>query len=1358
MTPIGKNSSVEMYLRIKPAPVVIKEEENIYQILDPSILRMKTPPSLKTNNKNSIRKWNETHVFTKIFGSETLQAEMFERSIKHRVTEFLDGKSSTIMTYGAKKAGKTYTLFGTSTSPGIIPRSIQLVFSKIKYCCHLPPWIKQECQDNFYLDEIFGYLKLEEQSIKTCTCKTCKTWHMSNSNKIMEQTSKEEAMRFLICSSEEPENPDEYKKCDNGYSYEVWLSFIEIYEDDVYDLLEGMSIPAIIEKEKQSYLYKSQVQVRTALQACQIFLIGQSRMKTSATASNPERSLSHTIFKINLVKYENHASSIATFSTLTFCDLASPILYVATLLYPPEIRINDINLSVLNKCLMAMSENQAAPFHKSKLTAELQSVFSGQENLSLIVNLSLTPKFNDEKCFQLENIFKFCDATRKLIDIYKQYKKSDEFEVTSSEECENNVISPPFIHRTSSETAEKATSTEYIDWEAYENIQEQNEKLMKELETTRSDIVNREYATRKELADHYSRMIEEMEATYKKHTKDIETERRDLLKSSIELVENFYKERIDNLMRHKKRKRGDDGDYIEDSHALYEELETENAQVTSKMMVLKETMKKLKDENKTILCKKNKCSFELALITKELKKFRQLTRSRIQKWDSNTESDPDHLINNLECLMYGMIKTTEMKLEKINEYICATKDEDVEAASKGIIVNQELSKSENLLNDTLIKMKKLEEELSRKEVYIVTLKDRIQMQEGQLTEVQQCLNDIKDDNMKNQKCEYNRSTNISSHDYAIDSSFEHDNVLISSTKKNSLNMSSPTADKCNFVDWIIVPKSTPTHAESAEKKLSNIFDIDRESFFENNSSMDCSEIASRSSDKSNKDDSGVSSGLQNESRRSTSINDSTHTRENEDTQTCLIEENTIATERSADLKKQNHGETLHVTELSEDLKIIKDVIYTLNEAACVNERKIIQHEYQLLYEEEAQERSIKNKREIAIKRDAKVIKNKMQKYKCEINELTRKLIVKKENEDRTSKSLDRYIERSKSLENKLSSMHNQLDKASDKCANEHLPRIESLEDEVLQKTLQINDLDGKIVQMQHKFAKSYELFEKINDFEIIMKKCQRDKNELGRQLYECLETQLILEDKLKELTTKITERESKIISLTNEICNITDVNKSNNEKARNLSKQVIEASKNIDSAKKDLQYCKDLRKNVENVTKLQINFESRFSDYKNNTGFLNKICKMYDDSQDEIIRLKTQLEHNELEISRFKNSIHAITQKYKNLLKHLQNKITEKDEQFKTVVNNLNDLEKSFTENSALSEIIDSSYEFKPTEDPEQSIEYFKVDEADCSLTDSISLVSNHVNSDVLDVSSISNEDSTIFQWDFSILKKSTPN
>ncbi|KAL6440275.1 hypothetical protein ACFW04_003092 [Cataglyphis niger] len=1198
MSSIGKNFSVEIYLKIKPTSEIIKEEENIYKILDPSSLLV------LHSSKNDIDNYQnysfgdlsemvlKQYDFTKIFGSETSQAEIFELSIKHRVAELFNGKSSTIMTYGKRKSGKTYTLFGTSTSPGIIMRSIQLVFSKIKSCCHLMPWKKQESQ-------MWKTLNLEENEISI-----------------------REAIQFL--KNSKPENPDTCKKCENRYSYELWFSFIAIYDTKFCDLLKQMGLTAV----KQDFFDHSLYKVHNTFDACKIFLMGQSNIKNLLRDRVLLNFKLHTIFKITLVKYRTHIPNIITFNTLTFCDLADPMQFESIKF------VNDFHLSVFHECLTAMSENEKGPIRSSKLTTVLQSALSGQENLSFIINVALIPNFD----VKTQKIFDFCDTVRKLIDICKEHKQSDE--LTSSEECDNNIISSPFIHQTSSETAEKATSTDYIDWEAYENIQEQNEKLMKELDTTKDDIVNREYAIRKELADHYSQMIDEMEAIYKKHTKDIETERRDLLKWSVELVENFYK--FDNLMRHKKRKRGDNGDHIENGQALYKELENENAQITSKMMVLKETMKKLRDENKTILCKKTKCSFELALITKELKKFRQLTRSRFQKWDSDTENDPDNLINNLEYLMYRIIKITEMKLEKINEFICATKDENVEVASNAIIMNQELSKSETFLNDTLIKMNKLEEELLCKEIHIVSLKDRIQMQERQLIEIQQCLND-KDDNIEIQKCKCDRSTNISSHDYAVDNFFEHDNVLISSTKENSLNVSSSTADKeNNFVDWIAVPKSfaTPTHAELVEKKLSNISDIDRGSFFENNNSMDGNEIASRSNDKSNKDDSGVSSGLQNENRF-TSISDGTHIRENENTQISLIE-NVIATEYSADLKKQYHEKVLLVNEIIQDLKT---VVYGLNE-----------HEYVInccTKDKLNDNRSKITKKSIAINCDtlSKMIKDKMQKYnkynKCE-------------------------IKRFKSLETKLSSMRNQLDKASDKCANEHLPKLENLENKVLQKTLQINDLNEKI-------------------------------NELGRQLYECLETQLTLEDKLK----KLTERESKIISLKNEIRNMTDLNRSNKEKTRNLSEQVIEASKSIDSAKKDLQCCKDLQ-------------------------FLNKTCKTNDDTQDEIIHL-TQLEHKELEISRFKNSIDTITQKYDILVKHFQSKIKETDEQFETVPNNLNNLEKSFTENSALSEIIDSSHQLKSTEDPEQSIESFKVDETVCCLMDNSYLVCKYVNLDVLD-------------------------
>lgn len=1198
-------SSFEMYLRIKPTSTETKEEENIYQILNPSTLLTKLP-SFESNVRNSSRKSSEAtvrrHVFTKIFGSETSQAEMFEQSIKHRVAEFLDGKSSTIMTYGTRDSGKTYTLFGTSTSPGIIMRSIQLVFSK-KRCCLLTPKFK----NSFHLTEYLPYLG------------KIITWDSINS-RLEEQMSTEEVTRFL--ENSQPENLcDGCKEYENleSHGYVLLLSFLEIYNEKIYDLLEERGCPVRLTNEKP-YIYGSQMRARTALEACKIFLAGQSRMRTTATSSNSRRSRSHTIFKMTLTRFDRRSSK-RYFSTLTFSDLAGSTQF-ETYQKKSDMReasfINN-SLLVLGRCLKAVSKNQVAPFRESKLTKLFESALSGQQNLSFIVNVALTPNFYNET----QNIFNFCDVAEKLIliDTYKKYKKWYECEVTNPK-ASDNVISTnstsSFIHPLWPEN-EKIN---YIAWEACQNIQVQNKKLMKELETTKNDILNREYAIRKELADHYSRMIEEMEATHKKHTQEIETERHDLLKWSVKQVKNFYKERIDNL-RHKKRKRRDSGDYIEDSHALYEELETENAQVTSEMMLLKETMKKLRDENKTILCKKNKCSFELALITKELKKFRQLMQPRM-RW--NIENDPDHFVNNLERLMYEKIIMTEMKLKEINEYICVTKNEDIEAASKAVIMNQELSKSENLSNDTLNKIKELEEELSRKEVYIVPLKDRIQMQEIQLAEAQQCLNDIKDDDMKDQKYKCNRSTNISFHDYAVDRFFEHDNVLVSSVEKNffETHTSSPTADKCNFDDWIVVPKlfATPTHEESA-KKSSNISDTDRGSFFENSNSIDCN----ISSDRSNKDDSGVSSGLQNGSRRSISVCDTLYSHDNEDTQTCLGEN--ILTEHSTDSKKQDHKETLHSTELSENLETIRDVIYALNEAACMNEHKIIQHECQLLYEEEVPKRSIEEKREIAIKCDlSKITEDKMQEYKSEINELTRKLIIKEENQHRIFKCLEKYIERYTYLEKKLSSMNNQLDKASNKCANEHLPRIESLEDEVVRKTLQINELD-------------------------------------------------------------------------------------------------------------------------ENVVK--INFKSRFSDYKNNSAFLNGMYKTYDDNQDEIIRLKMQLEDKELETSLLKNRMDATIQEYEFLVKHLQNEIKEKDKQFKTVPNNLNNLEKSFSENSSLFEF-DSLHELKPNEDQDmsrQSIESLKDDETDCSLTDSIGLVSKlivpkHDNSgELVSVSSVLSEDST---------------
>jgi len=1287
------NSTVEMYLRIRPASTILTEKS--YAIRNSRTLLTILPFESKFIRNSKCAKSSEAkarrHDFTKIFGSQTSQAEMFEGSIKHRVAEFLDGKSSTIMTYGMRDSGKTYTLFGTSESPGIITRSIELVFSAIN--CTIAPWYKPfqftvRCLNDTARDSEMQWKRriLNRQDVK--------------------QTSVE-AKKFLENSWPEDANPNCIECC-NDSMYAVWLSFVEIYNENVYDLLDDTKtrspLRLYVNTEGRAYVRGlRKVHAITALEACQILMAGQSRMSNIATESRSFQS--HTIFTMELLKYQkDYAAKEVVLSTLTFCDLAGSTQFIKS--HTREASCINNSLLVLGRCLKAVSQNQKAPFRQSNLTRICQRALSGEENLSVIVNVVFQPDLYDE----VQSIFNFCDIVRKLLtNHHNECKQFHEFKETvcDLETYDDNTMVSSSNHQSS----EIAESTDCTDSVVCKNIQEENRRLKQELQTVKSDMLNCEYTIRQQLADQYSRMIKDLEGTYKENTKKIETDGYNLLKWSVKQVENLYKERIDNLMRHKKRKRGDSGDYIEDNHALYEELEAENAQITSKMVILKEMVKKLRKENKTILYEKNKCSFELALVTEELKKFRQFMRARIRKWGGNIENiedDADCLMNNLERLMDGKVERTEKKLEEMSEYICAMENKDAETGAK-----QKLSKSEDLSNDTLNKMKKLEEELLCKEACINRLQHHTQLQERQLAEIQQRLNDTKNENINDRKCKCDRSTNISFDDTT--DSFFQDNT---SVEKNSSGMNSSTIEQHEFNDWIIVPTLFSSRVESTKKKFSNVSNVDRKSLFESSGSMDYS--GSRSSDRSSKDDSGVSSEL----RRSTSISDHINTCENEDKciQTCITDEDSQDAmeeiieqlKNSADLNKWNYQEALHVAELSQDLETIRDVIYELNEAACANE-------YQLPHKG-ALERLTIEESEIAIKRDLfKVIENKMQKYKREIRELIRKVAIKEENEGRISKCLERYVKRFRAFENKLSLMRNRLDKAFSKCANEHLPKIENLEEEVLQKTLQINELEGRIAK--HEFAKGYELFQKVHDFEIIVNRCQRDKNELCRQLYECFGIQLALEDKLKKLTMKITERENEIISLKNEVCNIADVNVANNEKARNLSEQIIEASESISSTKEDLHCCEDLRKNIENTMKVEIHdFRSRLSDDKNNTTLMNEICKTYDDSQDEITRLKMQLEYKELEVILLKINKDATVKKYEILIKHFQNEIEEKDKHLKIVANTSNNLERSLTENQRQEEIL-------------------RDHETESSFANSFCFMPN-VDSEALNVSSAPSEDS----------------
>ena len=52
------------------------------------------------------------YTFSHIFGAETDQRQLFRRTTMSHVTEFVNGRSCLIFTYGATNSGKTHTVQG----------------------------------------------------------------------------------------------------------------------------------------------------------------------------------------------------------------------------------------------------------------------------------------------------------------------------------------------------------------------------------------------------------------------------------------------------------------------------------------------------------------------------------------------------------------------------------------------------------------------------------------------------------------------------------------------------------------------------------------------------------------------------------------------------------------------------------------------------------------------------------------------------------------------------------------------------------------------------------------------------------------------------------------------------------------------------------------------------------------------------------------------------------------------------------------------------------------------------------------------------------------------------------------------
>eukprot|EP01017_Pseudomicrothorax_dubius_P043188 TRINITY_DN7146_c0_g1_i1.p1 TRINITY_DN7146_c0_g1~~TRINITY_DN7146_c0_g1_i1.p1 ORF type:complete len:660 (+),score=144.23 TRINITY_DN7146_c0_g1_i1:66-2045(+) len=201
----------------------------------------------------------------------------------------------------------------------------------------------------------------------------------------------------------------------------VFCSFIQIYNERVYDLLQDGTTATALDVRQDSYnggVYiadLSEFLVRSPEEMRMLLVRGEQRRAKRQTKSNLFSSRSHSIFRVSVERRD--ATTGSTFrALLNVCDLAGSEKWnkdeTMQVKHINEMTTINLSLSTLGKVISALARKDAhVPYRDSKLTRILQSSLGGNNNTLLIATVSPLKVSFDETV----NTLKFADRAKHVM-------------------------------------------------------------------------------------------------------------------------------------------------------------------------------------------------------------------------------------------------------------------------------------------------------------------------------------------------------------------------------------------------------------------------------------------------------------------------------------------------------------------------------------------------------------------------------------------------------------------------------------------------------------------------------------------------------------------------------------------------------------------------------------------------------------------------------------------------------------------------------------------------------------------------------------------------------------------------------
>ncbi|XP_049418949.1 kinesin-like protein KIF20B [Epinephelus fuscoguttatus] len=426
-----QSENLQVYLRVRPFTAAESDNgsQDCVTIEGPDTVVLKAPRSCQSNRQSekSLPQTAQRFTFTQVFDPEASQKKVFDGSVRGLVRDVLEGGNCLVFTYGVTNAGKTFTFLGPDHDSGLLPRSLSVIFNSVEGRLYGRTDLKpQRCRD-------FSRLTPDQQAAESSSKRNLLRLFKESDRSQMSGRSTFLDGSSLSTDSSVNSVSEADSFCldvDSNIRFSVWVSFCEIYNDNIHDLLEQVSSG----HQKRTVLRLSQdvkgnsfikdlrwVQVNSSEEAYKVMKIGKKNQSFSSTRLNQLSSRSHSIFSIRILRVDDvGVPRVLGISELSLCDLAGSERCSRTHNTGERLKeAGNINSSLLTlgKCINAMRLNQHAkfqhhiPFRESKLTHFLQFFFCGAGRVTMVVNINQNSACFDETL----NVLKFSALAQKVV-------------------------------------------------------------------------------------------------------------------------------------------------------------------------------------------------------------------------------------------------------------------------------------------------------------------------------------------------------------------------------------------------------------------------------------------------------------------------------------------------------------------------------------------------------------------------------------------------------------------------------------------------------------------------------------------------------------------------------------------------------------------------------------------------------------------------------------------------------------------------------------------------------------------------------------------------------------------------------